>query len=67
MGRAAIWSYPICAPTWWKGYLARSAANPTDDRSIFGAGPDMDLVSVAEQAAFKQEWLGSLDSRKTWR
>jgi hypothetical protein len=27
---------------------------------IFEAGPDMELVSVAEQRAFKEAWLRSL-------
>jgi hypothetical protein len=45
-----------------KGYLAR-LGQPTrlsDLVSIFETGPDMELVSVAEQEEFKRAWLRSL-------
>ena len=44
------------------GYLVRlgQPVRLSDLVSIFGAGRDMDLASVAELARFKQEWLRSL-------
>ena len=45
-----------------KGYLARLgvSAKSSDLVSIFGAGPGMDLATVAEQQEFKLMWLRSL-------
>ncbi len=46
-----------------EAYLVR-LGEPADRkdfvRDIFAAGPDMDLATVAEQAAFKLEWLRSV-------
>jgi hypothetical protein len=44
------------------GYLVRlgQQARMSDLVRIFDAGPDMDLVPVPEQQAFKQAWLRSL-------
>lgn len=45
-----------------KGYLVRMGvpAKSSDLVSIFGAGPGMDLSTVAEQQEFKLTWLRSL-------
>lgn len=45
-----------------KGYLVRlgQQARMSDLVGIFDAGPDMDLVSVAEQQEFTQAWYRSL-------
>ncbi len=45
-----------------KGYLARLGQRTklSDLVSIFAAGPDMDLTTVAEQDEFKRQWLRSL-------
>jgi len=45
-----------------KGYLVKRGerSQMKDLVAIFEAGRDMDLVSVEEQQAFREEWLRSL-------
>lgn len=48
-----------------KGYLVELGKPSTTAQlvPIFDSGPDMDLVSVAEQLAFKEQWMSQFQQR----